>query len=97
MDEDVLAIIGLFIVSPICLFGYLSFRAWLERRAKIGPTAMTPALEARFDALEATVEALAVEVERLAEGQRFVSKVLVERPLHTALPGTADAAAPLER
>ena len=34
--------------------------------------------------LSASVEAIAIEVERIAEAQRFVAKVLVER--HDALP-----------
>ena len=37
---------------------------------------MTP----RFDRLEQAVDAIAIEVERVSEGQRFVTKVLTERP-----------------
>lgn len=35
--------------------------------------------DARYDRLEHAVEAIAVEVERMAEGQRFVSRLLTER------------------
>jgi hypothetical protein len=34
----------------------------------------------RFDRLEQAVDAIAIEVERVSEGQRFVTKVLTERP-----------------
>jgi hypothetical protein len=34
----------------------------------------------RFDRLEHAVDAIAIEVERVSEGQRFVTKVLTERP-----------------
>ena len=35
-------------------------------------------LEARFDNLEALVDATALQVERVAEGQRFTSRILAE-------------------
>ena len=34
----------------------------------------------RLDRLEQAVDAIAIEVERIAEGQRFVTKVMAERP-----------------
>jgi len=37
-------------------------------------------LSPRFDRLEQAVDAIAIEVERVSEGQRFVTKVLTERP-----------------
>ena len=37
------------------------------------------ASEARMTRLEQAIEAIAVEVERIAEGQRFVTKLLAER------------------
>ena len=37
-------------------------------------------LTPRFDRLEQAVDAIAIEVERVSEGQRFVTKVLTERP-----------------
>lgn len=85
MDKGSLAILGLFFVSPICLFGWLAWDSWLKRRGKMTPTALSPALHARFDAIERQLDVVAVEVERLAEGQRFLSKVLTERPPVTAL------------
>jgi hypothetical protein len=41
--------------------------------------AQVPDGDPRFDRLEQAVDAMAVEVERMSEGQRFVSKLLVER------------------
>ena len=35
----------------------------------------------RLDRLEQAVDAIAIEVERIAEGQRFVTKVMAERPV----------------
>ena len=47
-----------------------------------------PQFTSRDDRLEQAVEAIAVEVERVAEGQRFVTKLLAERsqPLSDRLP-----------
>jgi hypothetical protein len=45
----------------------------------------------RLDRIEQAVDAVAIEVERISEGQRFVTKVLVERPAQ-ARASTARAA-----
>ncbi len=34
----------------------------------------------RLDRLENAVDAIAIEIERISEGQRFVTKVMTERP-----------------
>jgi hypothetical protein len=63
----------------------LSRRLW--RRAPAPSTAgleerMTP----RFERLEHAVDAIAIEVERISESQRFVAKVLAERPASAPSP-----------
>ena len=61
----------------------------------------TDAIAPRLDRLEQAVEAIAIEVERVAEGQRFVTKVFAERPPQAQVnvaaesPLARDAAAPL--
>ena len=53
-----------------------------EQRAGVPDATLTQdAGASRFDRLEQAVDAIAVEVEQMAEGQRFVSKLLGERPL----------------
>jgi hypothetical protein len=42
----------------------------------------------RLERIEHAVDAIAVEVERIAEGQRFVTRLLSERPVERALPET---------
>jgi hypothetical protein len=37
-------------------------------------------LEGRLERIEQAVDAIAVEMERIGEGQRFVTKLLAERP-----------------
>lgn len=43
------------------------------------PSAMGGIDEARFARLEQAVDAIAIEVERIAEGQRFTTKLMAER------------------
>jgi hypothetical protein len=41
----------------------------------------------RLERIEHAIDAMAVEIERIAEGQRFVTRLLSERaPEHAALP-----------
>jgi hypothetical protein len=42
--------------------------------------------DARLERMEAAIDAMAVEIERISEGQRFVTKLLAERPERVALP-----------
>ncbi len=52
---------------------------WLHRpavRKDLAPSAATAALEARLERIEVAVQAIAIETERIAEGQRFTTKLL---------------------
>ena len=49
---------------------------------------MNPDVEHRLERIELAVDAIAVEVERMAESQRFTTRLLSERlPQSEALPG----------
>ncbi len=53
-----------------------------------------PAMNARMDRLEQAMDAIAIEIERISEGQRFVTKVLTQRPAQSpAAPAGKEAAA----
>ena len=67
-------------------------RAWgrrIENQSKQPTLPNVAAQDARFDRLEQAVDAVAIEVERIAEGQRFVTKLLAERGQQGALPDPA--------
>lgn len=55
---------------------------WLHRPAaqKQVPTHSDSALEARLERIEVAVQAIALETERIAEGQRFTTKLLTAAP-----------------
>ena len=57
-------------------------RAWARRMEGRGAPLQLPLrdIEDRLDRIERAVESIAVEVERVSEGQRFVTKLLAEKP-----------------
>ena len=67
----------------------------LTRRLWRRPAPAAPAPDAetvskaRFDRLEQAVDAIAIEIERISEGQRFVTRVLSERPTNMRPAGQA--------
>ena len=65
----------------------------IENHAK-APPLPNASQDARFDRLEQAVDAVAIEVERIAEGQRFVTKLLAERGPQGALPDPARGGKP---
>ena len=77
------------IIIPVAFFAMVTLitagrpliRAW-ARRIELG-SGQRPALDgeadARLERMEAAIETMAVEIERIAEGQRFTSKLLASR------------------
>ena len=56
---------------------------WLHRPAatkELSNRSADPALEARLERIEVAVQAIALETERIAEGQRFTTKLLTASP-----------------
>jgi hypothetical protein len=67
----------------------------IRRPTREVPLPSDPMMNARMERLEQAMDAIAIEIERISEGQRFVTKVLTERPAQTtpATSGTIDASA----
>jgi len=85
----VFLLLSLGIIIPISIG--LTRRLW--RRPQPAPTASHDAemvSKARLDRLEQAVDAIAIEIERISEGQRFVTRVLTERPA-SVRPAASDA------
>lgn len=62
-------------------------RIWRGKRDIIPRT--EDLVSPRLDRLEQAIDAIAIEVERVSEGQRFVTKVLTERPQPVSRPASA--------
>jgi hypothetical protein len=101
-DPDMIA--GMSFVLAMCLVLPISIgiakRIWRGR-----PTPAAPRqddIAPRLDRLEHAVESIAIEIERVSEGQRFVTRILAERPaqsqaaLGEAQPPLALGAGPAE-
>lgn len=92
--------IVLFIMIPITVIGAPIARAIARRIERgVGSGSDSPSLPndvgARLERMEQAIDAIAIEVERIAEGQRFTSKLLAgradpARPDH-ALPRIPDS------
>ena len=83
--EAVAAIAVVFILAVLMPLS-IGFTRRLWRR---GATAAKPAedvVSPRLDRLEHAVDAIAIEIERISEGQRFMTKVMSERPTASVLP-----------
>ncbi|MBL8998002.1 MAG: hypothetical protein JNL44_11890 [Gemmatimonadetes bacterium] len=80
MMEEVIAIGGFFFTAIVLGLGIPLVRSWVRRKERepvVGPGEAER--DARLARIEHAVEAMAIEVERIAEGQRFVTKLLAGR------------------
>ena len=83
MDENIArmaiaAIIGATIsISMIAMA--VSRMVSSRRRAKELPESSVARLEQRLERMEQAIDAMATEVERVAEGQRFTTRLLADR------------------
>jgi hypothetical protein len=68
----------------------IAFARRIWRRPAAAPR-VDDALNPRFDRLEHAIDAIAIEVERISEGQRFVTRVLAERPVQQPRAETVEA------
>jgi hypothetical protein len=84
-DPDILVPISLFAMIAVVAVGTPLVRALARRWDREGGTPRIPAeVSARLERMEQAIDAMAVEVERVAEGQRFMTKLLAERPKEAA-------------
>lgn len=74
-------IVPLIFAIPSFVIGLRMVLRHKEKMASLNAnTGRSFEVEARLDRIEQAVEAIAVEMERVGEGQRFVTKLLAERP-----------------
>src|SRR5665213_4542741 len=79
MGPDIIVPIGFFIMVLGIVLGVPLVRAFTKRgESKPREALPTGDLVARLERIEQAIEAMATEVERVAEGQRFTTKLLSE-------------------
>jgi hypothetical protein len=69
------AVIIVFLLGSLATIGVLTFRA-LQRSGKPAPLRDG---DERMAQLQQSIDAIAIEVERIAEGQRYTTRLLAER------------------
>jgi hypothetical protein len=92
VDEDiVIPIAGMLMVIVLAL-GIPLVVAYVRRAGQREPSPVRDSFtDERLDRIEHAIDAMAVEVERIAEGQRFVTRLLSERtPEPMALPANRE-------
>jgi hypothetical protein len=87
-DEDIVVPIAFFFTAIVISIGIPLVRGLVRRwdRKAIQPTLPADAA-ARLERIEQAIDAMSIEVERIAEGQRFVTRLMTDKtPERIALP-----------
>jgi hypothetical protein len=91
IDND--AITAMFVMTTLAILVPLSIaitrRLWRRGPKDSVTGAAINGMNSRLERLEQAVDAIAIEIERVSESQRFVAKVLVERPSSHPAPAAA--------
>lgn len=82
IDQDAITVV--FVLTAFAILIPLSVgltrRFWRGKPARSAPAVTEDKILSRLDRLEQAVDSIAIEIERVSESQRFVAKVLTERP-----------------
>ena len=84
MDENIARIIIAGVIGvtiSISMIAMAVSKMVSARRHKELPESSVARLEERLERMELAIDAMATEVERVAEGQRFTTKLLAERQI----------------
>ena len=93
MDEDIIVPIAFFISAIVISLGIPIVRAMIRRwdRQSLQPPTSADT-SARLERIEQAIEAMSIEIERVAEGQRFVTRLMTEGSQErVALPDRASS------
>jgi len=93
LDEDIVIPIAGMIMVIVLTLGLPLVIAHIRRTGRQESAGRDSFADERLDRIEHAIDAMAVEVERIAEGQRFVTRLLSDRVAEPAqLPGSRHSA-----
>ena len=95
--EEIVAMVGIvstFIGFPMVIVSYLKWKH--SSKSNSIPLDVAARIEGRMDRIEQAIDAVALETERIAEGQRWLTKVLAEPGVRDRI-GNAERARELDR
>jgi hypothetical protein len=75
----IIAILSIFVLFPIAIS--LARVIWRRASNPERPRAMNDDSSRRLVEMQQTLDTMALEIERISEGQRFVTKLMSERPV----------------
>ena len=79
-DEDIIVPIAFFVTVIVMAVAIPLVRGIVRRWDKKGVTpSLPPDASARLERIEQAIDAMSIEVERIAEGQRFVTRLMADR------------------
>jgi hypothetical protein len=79
MDEAIVIPIAGMVMVIIIVLGVPLIRVLTRRMEAQAPTALPQDVSARLERIEQAVDSMTLEIERMAEGQRFTTRLLSER------------------
>ena len=87
MDEDIVVPIAFFMMVIVLAIGIPLVRGLVRRWDRKGLQPPMSDTSARLERIEQAIEAMSIEVERVAEGQRFVTRLMTDgSPERVTLP-----------
>lgn len=92
MNEDIIIPIAGMVFTLAIILGVPLVWAHIRRMSRQDqPRTIDPQADERLERIEQAIDAMALEVERIAEGQRFVTRLLSERANErVAIPAEPD-------
>ena len=82
MDDNIASVIKLAVIGITIVISMIAMsiaKIVSAKRKKDLPDSTVARLEARLERMELAIDAMATEVERVAEGQRFTTKLLADQ------------------
>ena len=80
MLEPAIGVVLVIVSITVCIAVLAVLRRFLDRKGQQPVPGAAGGIEERLERIQMTVEATAIEVERIAEANRFMSRLLAERP-----------------
>ena len=90
--SDIVAMLGTFTIMGVVLYPLLRALARRIESKSQAPAALPAATDARLERMEQAIDAIAVEIERVAEAQRFTTRLLADQSGRAGALGLGAAA-----
>jgi hypothetical protein len=92
MGPEIIIVPAVFAIPSVVIVVWMALRHKEKMAAHARPQVSMPAVEARLERVEQAIEAIAIEMERVGESQRFLTRILSERPQAAQALPDAEAA-----